>query len=334
MTSAFSWQNLISLCPASFHTLRPILPVTPGVSWLPTFAFQSPIMKKTSFGGVNSRRSCKIFFVCGSSVQRECSMKVTQLLGLRGLWWLPVCRDTDCLRRKSHGPIRVFFRASCSWRSAGLFGQSFSIALPIQALRGVPCLASFSVVWHVKHMERPPWLGPYSVGRFFRHLKGSPGGILLCTSVGRAFDGQASLLLSCQWWCVERKRLWSWLQLLHVIQQYCLASKAAWLSSTGISHYNLLSNPLNPALCSQQQPLHQDCSTILKLQLPATAPSRRLVFLPSIYMAFARTVWFSFHSGCHRSAVSLSALNVSPLTQTIAPLWGSDSCSSFPTCQV
>ena len=34
---------------ASFYTPRPNLPVTPGVSWLPTFAFQSPIMKRTSF---------------------------------------------------------------------------------------------------------------------------------------------------------------------------------------------------------------------------------------------------------------------------------------------
>ena len=41
MTSAFSWQNSISLCPASFCILRPNLPVTPGVCWLPTFAFQS-----------------------------------------------------------------------------------------------------------------------------------------------------------------------------------------------------------------------------------------------------------------------------------------------------
>ena len=32
MTSAFSWQNSISLCPASFCTPRPNLPVTPGVS--------------------------------------------------------------------------------------------------------------------------------------------------------------------------------------------------------------------------------------------------------------------------------------------------------------
>ena len=52
MTSVFSWQNSISLCPASFCTPRPNLPVTPGVSWLPTFAFQSPIMKRTSFFGI------------------------------------------------------------------------------------------------------------------------------------------------------------------------------------------------------------------------------------------------------------------------------------------
>ena len=49
LTSAFSWQKSISLCPASFCIPRPNLPVTPGISWLPTFAFQSPIMKRTSF---------------------------------------------------------------------------------------------------------------------------------------------------------------------------------------------------------------------------------------------------------------------------------------------
>ena len=39
----------ISLCPASFCIPRPNLPVTPGISWLPTFTFQSPIMKRTYF---------------------------------------------------------------------------------------------------------------------------------------------------------------------------------------------------------------------------------------------------------------------------------------------
>ena len=49
MTTVFSWQNSVSLCPASFCIPRPNLPVTPGISWLSTFAFQSPMMKKTSF---------------------------------------------------------------------------------------------------------------------------------------------------------------------------------------------------------------------------------------------------------------------------------------------
>ena len=49
----------ISLCPAPFRIPRPNLPVTPGVSWLPTFAFQYPVMKRTSFWGVSSQRSCR-----------------------------------------------------------------------------------------------------------------------------------------------------------------------------------------------------------------------------------------------------------------------------------
>ena len=48
MTSAFPWQNSVSLCPASFCTPRWKLPVTPCISW-PTFASQSPMMKRTFF---------------------------------------------------------------------------------------------------------------------------------------------------------------------------------------------------------------------------------------------------------------------------------------------
>ena len=41
VTSTFSWQNSISLCPASFCTQRPNLPVTPGVSLEKAMAPQS-----------------------------------------------------------------------------------------------------------------------------------------------------------------------------------------------------------------------------------------------------------------------------------------------------
>ena len=59
-------------------------------------------------------------------------------------------------------------------------------------------------------------------------------------------------------------------------------------------------------------------------------PSRGPVFLSRVCMAAARTVWVSFHLGCHRSAVSLSALNVSPLSQTVALMWGLDPLLQFP----
>ena len=44
--------KLFSLCPSSFCTPRPNLPFTPDNYCLPTFAFQSPMMKRTSFLGV------------------------------------------------------------------------------------------------------------------------------------------------------------------------------------------------------------------------------------------------------------------------------------------
>ena len=67
MTSVFSWQNSVSLLPASFCTLRPNFPITPGISWLLTFAFQSPIMKRISFFGASSRRFFYIFIKYSTS---------------------------------------------------------------------------------------------------------------------------------------------------------------------------------------------------------------------------------------------------------------------------
>ena len=50
MTSAFSWQNSISLCPASFCTPWPNLSVIPGISWLPIL-HSSPLWWKGQFLG-------------------------------------------------------------------------------------------------------------------------------------------------------------------------------------------------------------------------------------------------------------------------------------------
>ena len=48
-------------------------------------------------------------------------------------------------------------------------------------------------------------------------------------------------------------------------QQYRLASMAAWLSSIGIFHHNLLPHPLSIHLSSQQQPSPWDRTTLRKL---------------------------------------------------------------------
>ena len=63
-----------------------------------------------------------LFLPVAALTQWGLSVKVAWLLGLRRPWWHQVCRDTDCLSRRSYAPIRVFFQASSSWQSEGLFG--------------------------------------------------------------------------------------------------------------------------------------------------------------------------------------------------------------------
>ena len=55
-------SKTVSLCLASFCTPRPNLPVTTRASGFHTFAFQSTIMKRTSFLGVSSKRSCRLCY--------------------------------------------------------------------------------------------------------------------------------------------------------------------------------------------------------------------------------------------------------------------------------
>ena len=98
---------------------------------------------------------------------------MAQLLGLQGPWRHQVCRDMDYLCCRSYGPIRVFSRASCSWRSEGLFGQSFSIAPSVQTLRRLSCLSSFSLDRHIRHLQGQPRWDPFVV-QCVRSLMGQP----------------------------------------------------------------------------------------------------------------------------------------------------------------
>ena len=54
MTSAFSWQNSVSLCPASLYILRPNLPVNSKYLLTSYFCMPVPYDEKDIFFGVLS----------------------------------------------------------------------------------------------------------------------------------------------------------------------------------------------------------------------------------------------------------------------------------------
>ena len=175
---------------------------------------------------------------------------------------------------------------------------------------------------------RAPLPGVLLCGLARQAHRGAPlAGVLLSSSVRQAFGG--SVYCSA---ANERERLW-WR--FHPTMHDSAVSPCFQVCPAFLHrHFPPWSPPshsLNPSLLTQQQSSPWDCSTIPKLQLPTAVPSRGPVSLSEVCMATARTVCFSFHLGCHRSAVSLSALHVSPLTQIIAPIWGLEPCFSSPT---
>ena len=81
--------------------------------------------------------------------------------------------------------------------------------------------------------------------------------------------------------------------------------------------------PFSLSLCSQQCP----CPGIAPQSLNS---SSQLLVFPGDLHPCPRYVWLR-QGLYHRSSVSLSALNVSPLSQTNALMWKSDPCFSSPT---
>ena len=63
----------------------------------------------------------------------------------------------------------------------------FSVAPPVQALRGLSCLGSFFVVWCFRHIEGSPWVGSYSVVKCIRLLMGQP---LYCSAADAGMLGE------------------------------------------------------------------------------------------------------------------------------------------------
>ena len=161
--------------------------------------------------------------------------------------------------------------------------------------------------------------------------RGTLCGVLLCSSVPGAWWASLSIVKLPMLACGGREAM-----VMAPHPMHDSAVSPCFHGCPAFPHRHV--PPQSPPSCllvlslySQQESLPGDCSTVPKLQLPVTAPSRGSTSLSGACMVVARTVWFSFYLGCHRSAVSLSALNVSPLTQTVGLMWGSDPCFSSPT---
>ena len=147
-------------------------------------AWQAPVYRVAK-SRTGLKRSCahkyktffSFFFACGTSalVRVECEGGADAWLA--GTLVAQSVQGHRLPPRQELCPIRDFFLAACSWRSEGLFGPSLSIALPVQALRGLSCLGA---------LPRPTLLG------CFAHQACSGGpltGVLLCRSAHQALKG-------------------------------------------------------------------------------------------------------------------------------------------------
>ena len=114
-------------------------------------------------------------------------------------------------------------------------------------------------------------------------------------------------------------------------QQRCLASTAAWLSSTIISHHSLLPHVPSISLFTVNS---SPCTGIVPQSLHSS--SQPLSLLGDLHPGPGYVwLWQGLSDSLSIYVATdqlLSASNVSPLTQTIAWMWGSDPCFSCPTC--
>ena len=197
MTSAFSWQNSISLWPASFHIPRPNLPVTPGVSWLPTFAFQSPIMKRTSFWGVSSERSCR------SHITIQLQLLQHYWLGHRLIlpWYWMICFGNEqrsfCLFLRLHSSIA--FLTLCDPMNHSTPGLPVHLIPRMSTFTlAVSCLTTSNLPWFMDLTFQVPmqYCSFYSIRPCFYHQSHPQLGIVFALAPS-LHSGVISPLISC-----------------------------------------------------------------------------------------------------------------------------------------
>jgi len=173
-----------------------------------------------------------------------------------------------------HSSVEAPFRhleGSLAWGPALLFGAS-------DTQRGPPWLGVLLCRLAHQSLKEAPWVGSSSIVQCLRHLRGQPH---YCSAASAGVWGDRgygdgspppthdSAVSPCFHGCLA-------------------------FPPEHFPPQSPPSHPLDPSLCSQQQPSPWDYSTTPKLQLPDTAPSKGSTFLSRVCMAAARTDSHSF----------------------------------------
>ena len=113
-------------------------------------------------------------------------------------------------------------------------------------------------------------------------------------------------------------------------QQYCLASMAAWLSSTGISHHSLLPHITSIHLSTVSSSPHLGIppQSLNYSSWPLPLPRDPCSCLAYVWLQQGQSDSHSIY--CHRSAVTFLALSVSPLDSDNCPAVGIRLLLQFP----
>ena len=101
----------------------------------------------------------RFFFACGSSAPVRVEREGDAAAWLAGTLLVPILQGPGLPLLQVLWPYQSFFEPLVAGDQK-TFLASLPGALPIQALRGLLCLGSFSVVGHIRHIKGPPWWGP------------------------------------------------------------------------------------------------------------------------------------------------------------------------------
>ena len=93
------------------------------------------------------------------------------------------------------------------------------------------------------------------------------------------------------------------------------------------------SHPLDLSLLNQQQPSPWDCSTIPKLQLPATAHSRGPVSLSRVMYSCGKDCLILIPFRLPQISCFTLSLKCFSSDSDSCLMWGSDPCLHSPTCR-